>query len=515
MKIAKNIIVFVLAALPLLSCSSSDDSSNPSTTPHNYYIDAVNGSDSNDGLSADKAWKTISKVNSTTFQPADRILFKSGCEWTGQLHPKGSGRENNPIRIDKYGSGALPVISQGDQSGNVVLLKNQDQWEIRSLEIDGGSSKPDKQVGGIQVQSTTAGRVLNHIVISDCVIRNILGTIKQYESCAIWVGVPGWNSKDGLTTSFNDVLIENNKIYKSDRNGILVWTTAAPGSASQFQKGLIPSKNVIVRNNLLEDIGGDGILVLGSDKPLVERNVVRRCCIKVGDPSYGHDGSYNTSSAAIWLHHCSNGIMQYNAVYDCKKLEYNNDGMAYDFDFNCDKNLLQYNYSCNNAGGFLLIMNSATNNVVRYNISENDCSHVLYCVGSEYDMNAVYNNTFYNNSGISFIVPNARFYNNIFMADGTASISVQEPEKGLFKNNCYAGNWGTLPSDNKAVTQNPLFVNPGKGSVDSSNFAGYALGSNSPCLSKGMIISGNGGKDILGNNVSEDGIPDIGAVQHK
>ncbi len=65
-----------------------------------------------------------------------------------------------------------------------------------------------------------------------------------------------------------------------------------------------------------------------------------------------------------------------------EKQPWNNDGMAYDFDFNCNGNILQYNLSCNNDGGFLLIMNTATNNEARYNISVNDRDHVLFCVGS-------------------------------------------------------------------------------------------------------------------------------------
>lgn len=416
-----------------------------------YYVDAVNGLDSNDGLSRGRAWQSLERVNAAVFGPSDRILFRAGCRWSGQLRPQGSGAEGAPVSIDKYGRGALPVISHEGLPGVAVLLRNQDYWEIRNLEVDGGGPRPDEMRGGIHVQATTAGRVLKHIVVSGCVVRNTYGSVKLYESSAIWVGVPGWDDENGLTTGFDGVLIENNRIYGSDRNGILVWTTAAPGERSQFREGLIPSRNVVIRGNTLEDIGGDAILVLGSDRPLIEHNIVRRCCLKTGDPQYGRD--YNPSSAAIWLHHCEGGIMQYNAVYDCKKQPWNNDGMAYDFDFNCNGNILQYNISCNNDGGFLLIiMNTATNNTARYNISENDRDHVLFCVGSASEGNKVYNNTFYIDSGASHIVPNATFINNIFMAAGDATMSVQNPELGVFEANCYGGSWDVRPNDPAAVT---------------------------------------------------------------
>ena len=75
-----------------------------------YYIDPL-GNDTNPGLKTSAPWKTLEKVNSTIFLPGDRILFSAGGEWTGQLHPKGSGKTGNPIRIGKYGKGEKPSIN--------------------------------------------------------------------------------------------------------------------------------------------------------------------------------------------------------------------------------------------------------------------------------------------------------------------------------------------------------------------------------------------------------------------
>jgi len=228
-----------------------------------FHVDAQSGADTNDGLSPATAWRSLDRVNAQVFEPGDSLLFRAGGEWSGQLRPKGSGTPGDPIRLDSYGDGPLPRIDQGALAGNVLELENQDQWEIAHLELSGGTGKTDTQVGGIHVKATTAGRVLRHIVIRDCVIRNLRGTVRQYESCAIWVGVPGWNHENGLTTGFDGVRIENNRIRNADRCGILVWTTAGPGPATQFQAGLIPAKNVAIRGNDLRDIGGDAILVPG------------------------------------------------------------------------------------------------------------------------------------------------------------------------------------------------------------------------------------------------------------
>ena len=56
-----------------------------------YYVDASNGNDSNSGTSQSTAWKTISKVNSMSFQPGDQILFKRGEQWREKLQIPSSG----------------------------------------------------------------------------------------------------------------------------------------------------------------------------------------------------------------------------------------------------------------------------------------------------------------------------------------------------------------------------------------------------------------------------------------
>ena len=56
-----------------------------------YYVDATNGNDSNDGLSEITAWRTINKVNNSSFAPGDFILFKRGEIWREQLSIPSSG----------------------------------------------------------------------------------------------------------------------------------------------------------------------------------------------------------------------------------------------------------------------------------------------------------------------------------------------------------------------------------------------------------------------------------------
>ncbi|MCC6841001.1 MAG: right-handed parallel beta-helix repeat-containing protein [Flavobacteriales bacterium] len=76
-----------------------------------YYV-APNGNDGNNGTSAAAAWSSIARVNQSAFgfQPGDRILFKRGGTWRGELILGSSGTPGQPITVGAYGTGAKPII---------------------------------------------------------------------------------------------------------------------------------------------------------------------------------------------------------------------------------------------------------------------------------------------------------------------------------------------------------------------------------------------------------------------
>jgi hypothetical protein len=113
-----------------------------SRTPATYYVDSVNGNDSNRGTSPASAWKTLEKINAMSFIPDDHILLKSGSVWEGQLWPKGSGADGHPITLDRYGGGVKPAIHGAGLAEDAVLLKNQEYWEIQGLEITNTGPAP-------------------------------------------------------------------------------------------------------------------------------------------------------------------------------------------------------------------------------------------------------------------------------------------------------------------------------------------------------------------------------------
>ena len=127
-----------------------------------YYVDAANGSDSNQGTSVDLPWKSISKVNSYPFVPGDVVSFKSGSVWKGPLNVTRSGNEKNPITFRAYGSGSKPTIKNpsGGQWGDAVAISGN--WIIMD-----GLATDSSGYGGFHIQALGA-----HDIIRNCDVVN-------------------------------------------------------------------------------------------------------------------------------------------------------------------------------------------------------------------------------------------------------------------------------------------------------------------------------------------------------
>ena len=91
---------FLLACLLLI----------PPASATTYYVDANGGNDGNGGTSSTYPWQSLDKVNSRSFSAGDRILFRAGETFRGDLVPKSSGTSSNPIVFGSYGSGDRPRI---------------------------------------------------------------------------------------------------------------------------------------------------------------------------------------------------------------------------------------------------------------------------------------------------------------------------------------------------------------------------------------------------------------------
>ena len=343
-----------------------------------YYVDSQRGEDSNPGTTPDKPWKSLDKINSTTFQAGDSILLKADSVWVGQLWPKGSGKDGQPIHVGKYGKGATPQIKGNGQVEDAVLLKNQEYWEIEDLEVsNSGETKATRR--GVHLAVENFGEA-HHVVVRNLTVHDVSGRDDVKDNGGIIFTSVG----DKKPSRFVDVLIENNELYHVDRNGISSWS-------DRWQRShWFPSLRVVVRGNKLRDIGGDGIMIAVTDGALIEQNTV-------GHANQRSEG-YNI---AIWTWSADNSIIQFNEAYETKGQR---DGEGFDSDWNSRNTIFQYNYSHDNDGGFLLICDDGSQGptdsignvgtIVRYNISQNDRHRGITLSGPVRDT-LIYNNTIY------------------------------------------------------------------------------------------------------------------------
>lgn len=471
-----------------------------------YYIDGDGGDDSNNGTSKTTAWKSLAKIDCSntaniTYIPGDTILLKSGCTFAGQIWPKGSGTPNQPIVIDKYGTGPKPIIAasyQGTITNNDagVLLQEVQGWEVNNLEIINTRSNGR---AGIKVFNSQAGKA-SYFHFKNLSIHKVPGVPQGSTNPAYG----GFIFKSSSTAQFDDILVDSCEIYD------IGWI----GLQFSFYDLTIDvttrSTNCIIRNTIIRDCGYAGIFWANSNKALFEN-----CKI------------YNTGSsptAATYLMESYGVQIKMNTGTKIKNCEsysnsgYNNSGYGFGLGVGAVACTLQYNYSHDNKGGFVNI-NSGTvessGNIVRYNVSQNDAVRSFYIKGAK--SNALYNNSIFvaSTTTLNKVLETSNstgnlFTNNILFINKSAGY---DATGSTWDYNCFFGSNTNFPTDAHKITVDPQFVSAGGASTGISSAAVYKLKPGSPCIDAGTIITNNGGKDFWGSIVPDNNKTDIGAYE--
>jgi hypothetical protein len=468
-----------------------------------YYVDSATGLDVNNGTAPQRPWKSLDRVNEHIFKPGDRLLFKAGSRYIGQLKPQGSGTFTNgtatPIRIGRFGDGPHPRIDAEGQFLDTLLLRNVEFWEVQDLELTNLGTNRQPWQTGVRVVTDGFG-TMRHIHLRNLFVHDVNGDLnKNREGCGIF-----FESRGANASHFDDLLIENCHVVRTDRNGIC-----------QRSSSRARSLNVVIRSNLLEDIGGDGIKVWGSNGALIERNVVRGGRMRCQD-----------AAAGIWPWDSDDTLIQFNEVSGMKGI---NDGQGFDSDYRCRRSIFQYNYSHDNDGGFFLICTPGNSycddTIIRYNISQNDGinSARVFQFGGGAKNTLIYNNTIYIGSKQNLPLvkctewsggnaQGTRFYNNIFYVDGRVTYDWGKSRDTVFENNVFYGAHIDPPSDPRAMTNRPPLRRPGGAADGFASLVAYRMGTESSAF-VGRIISENGGRDFFGAPVASNQPPRIGAIE--
>lgn len=450
-----------------------------------------------------------------SFQPGDRILFRSGKTYTGQLAINNlKGSVTNPIIISSYRSGDLPIIECTEQEDGALFLTNPAHVEISNLHIrnvDNASPvNENSRICGIFIKGENSSTQLDNIIIKNCLVTDVHG-----------VGIlVGNNHNENITGSFpsnsyfNNVRIENNTIRNNDYRGIMVRNYYNHEGRNDIDKSRWFT-NVIVRSNYVENIYRNGIVVWGCNSPIIEYNTVKRA----GNGSNGQ---------GIFIAYTEGAKIQFNEVYEV--VYNNNDGDAggIGIDYYSLSPICQYNYLHDNDMNGIAVMANGTSlpvndAIIRYNICHGnglaDGSHDRVAeirISGPVQNCQIYNNLFYSNHNSSKMIfqntwngspISVVWKNNIFYHNGNGGYTLLG--RNYFSNNCFFNNHpSSEPTDLYKVTLDPNFIgipNPAPENINWNNLAplnGYKLSTGSSCFGVGEFIPGNGGKDFYNNAIN-------------
>ncbi|MGX1696615.1 right-handed parallel beta-helix repeat-containing protein [Microbacterium keratanolyticum] len=492
-----------------------------------FHVDPDGGDDANDGTAPASAWRTLDALSTVVFHPGDSILLKRGSVFTGAaaaLRFSGSGTSDAPIVVGAYGEGARPQLNAAGAVENVITLYNQEHITVTGLEITNldpafatgfalnGNDNRQKNLRAVNVIARDFG-VVTGIRITDLYIHDVNGNLNAKWNGGIFfdIGAAVENGElRGVPTKYHDVLIKGNVLERVDRSGIKLVSSGWANQSLQNAPGTplhwYPSTGVVVRDNQLRYMGGDAITVRDTDGALIEYNLARHA-------RYQNTG-YN---AGIWPFQATNTVVQYNEVSHTHGVQ---DGQGLDTDHVSSYTVMQYNYSHDNEGGFMLIMNGFphTAPTIRYNVSQNDADKTFEFARGTAAGTMIYNNTISSDSllqgprgGVLDLANSAAgtgnrevfLFNNVFHYPEGQKFYVGEAAtmktRAKLFNNSYSGGiavpeeeerpltadpgliWGSAPNDTDATV-------PLTGAAAEGHFDGYTPGETSPLRGAGVTL---------------------------
>lgn len=452
-----------------------------------YYVDATDGNDSNSGTSPSEAWQSISKINNTSFQPGDQILFQRGEVWTERLQPSTSGTSNSPITYSAYGSGIKPTIDGEGLKGYLIYVRkshlrissikiiNSDGWAIwneppnfpnhsdyiYNLEYDDMEVADNSSAGGMIVYSVDNLHVENSNFV-------------RYKNNAI-----------ALMGSENHP-VQNTRII----NNYFDSENNANGGITMHENntnGALPGNNHTIKDNEFYNHREEAMDIQGGDV-LIEGNL----CVNGG--YHGIVASRSNGNIKILRNKIvSGGIGTGNGI----EIRVSDVTIAYNI-----INGVSYR-------GIAIMDPGSPNNIKIYNNTIYQPEYesiILNCTGLtdlEIVNNIIYNtNTkrqimnFCNNS---FSEPGWNIDNNMYYTSNSSDLFWEEGPKYMNLDE-FRSNYN---HELNGFESHPDFVDP-----ENKNFS---LSSNSPAIDKG--ISTGISSDINGNPVPSGGAVDIGASE--
>lgn len=463
-----------------------------------YYVDAVSGSDTNGGLTLDKPWKTINKVNLSSFAPGDTILFKRGGTWRETLTPPSHGASGNNITFGAYGTGDPPMI---DGTGKKYCVSSdKDYITLSDLHIASAS-----QYGIVHAKWDATGHILSMPgwIIKGCTFTHcgifLFGPNAVVQD-SVFVG-PAIRTGDGAAIAFSGPISSNCSALRNTISGYSsrgIWFNGVGGAAT-------------ANNNVIHDIKyttgtnqeGYGINFDGFASPIG------------GTVTALGNTIFSCARNGVKMENCSKGaVIGGNLIHDC-----------------ADSAVLCMNYAARPKSppypAYPDQRGSRIGAVISYNIIYHCNRGVQLQQVSGVD---IWNNTIYEGVGSypcglaiydagTYFVTDVDFRNNLVGSGMTRTVSADRAWKNHLSAFDYNGVTDPVievrrPMSKLTLTQLQsggsamhCFATP-PGFVDGAGHDFHLL-SSSRCINAGVFVGLT--KDYEGKNIN--GAPDIGAYE--
>jgi hypothetical protein len=262
------------------------------------------------------------------------------------------------------------------------------------------------------------------------------------------------NTKAGNNRDIHlsDLSVSNIYFYDPGYNASGAGESDANGFGIRFYNQIANAtlKQVSVKNCNITNVGHTGIKINGGSGNYIDSiEVSNNVITQVGGPGmqistsrYAHfaynkvDNSGSSIDTRMW--HRGSGLWTWG-VFDVL-IEHNSftnangpaDSAGAHIDFNCTNVVMQYNFSANNAGGFIEILGNNHNCCYRYNVSVNDGWRVKGVNGAFQEGKTLWLSG-YVGSATSNGPYNTYIYNNTIYVQSTmiSKYSLESTAKGL------------------------------------------------------------------------------------
>lgn len=487
----------------IIVCIKHNSNRKPAIEPggvSRYYIDATGGNDANSGRSPTSAWKTIAKVNASTFLLGDWVLFKRGEVWTGtQLATQSN------VKYSDYGTGNLPVIAATVIGTPAIVVNTKTGVIIQNIKVSAVAAwtiRFGTWIAGLDGEGSTY--CMLDAIESDGPIY-VFGHHNTVKNSTIY-GISN-NGLAGATVGNGIMDLYAPCHHNSYLNNIVHHFTARGFWSMKHTHDNVYSGNTIY--SVVDGNDGIGINVDGYQDVVWRHTIDRNTIYSCGEIGIAAENGFDCIVQNNKVHNCGKGISSHlysECLVGGESNQYGVNGDARGMDANL---LYRQNIVYDNTINGFFIYDTGKVKIYGNTIYGNGEQGVYYLTTVAYSPhNELVSNIIMNNNGngAQVAVPYTDFIclavdnkNIIYNAGGTAAYSEHE----TFTTKTLAAYRTTTGLAANSIASNPTLVDP----VTTHNFH---LIADSPAIAAGET----NGLATDYDGVARGAVVDIGALEY-